>query len=130
MIYTAKELFKKGETEYSIKIKVEKKQLFLIERGIYSDEPDPYIDEAYISKKYPNAILTGLSAFSFYNLSDHIPNKFHLATEQHSFPIRRNDVIQSYQDSSYFFVGKSVKPFNGYEIVIYDLERMLIELIK
>ena len=130
MIYTAKELFKKGETEYSIRIKVANKKLFVIEHGIYSDEETPFLNEIYICKKYNNAILTGLSAFYIYDLTDHIPDKFYLATEQHSFPIRKSNVYQSYQDPSFFLVGKTTIEYDGGLINIYDLERLLIELIR
>lgn len=130
MIYTTKDLLKKGETEYSIKNKLLSGKLVLIERGMYSDEDIFYVDEAYICKKYPNAIITGLSAFAIYDLTDNIPDYFFLCTEQHSFPIRRKDVKQSYQDSSFFEVGKTnIETKNGV-ICTYDLERLFIELIR
>lgn len=130
MIYTAKELIELGETEYSIRKKVSSGDLFVLERGIYSTKKDNYVDEVYISKKYPNAIITGLSAFYIYDLTDHIPDYFYLATEQHSFPIRRKDVKQSYQDSSFFEVGATTKQISSGSIRIYDLERLLIEIIR
>lgn len=130
MISTTKELINKGETQYSIKRKLLSGDLFLIERGIYSDEPNPYIDEAYLSAKYPNAVLTGLSAFNLYDLTDHVPESFYFATEQHSFPIRRKDVMQSYQESSFINVGVTTVKTNSGVIRIYDLERMLIELVR
>ena len=131
MIYTAKELIELGETEYSIRKKVTSGELFILERGIYSTDSDnSFVDEVYISKKYPNAIITGLSAFYIYDLTDHIPDYFYLSTEQHSFPIRRKDVKQSYQDSSFFEVGVTTKQFDSGSIRIYDLERLLIEIIR
>ena len=126
MIYTTKELLAKNETEYSIRNKLLSKKLFLVERGLYSDEPQNFVDEVYISKKYPNAVLTGLSAFYLYDLTDHIPDCFYLATEQHSFPIRRKDVVQSYQDKSFFDIGVITKD----NVRTYDLERLLIELFR
>lgn len=126
MIYTAKELINSGETEYSIRNKISNGKLFLLERGIYSDEKNPFLDEEYICKKYPKAILTGPSAFFFYGLTDFYPDCFYLSTEQHSFPIKRSDVFQSYQDSLLFNVGKTT--INN--VNIYDLERTLIELIR
>ena len=108
MIYTTKELLELGENEYSIRNKTKNGQLFLLEHGLYSDEPKPSLDESYICKKYPNSIITGLSAFYIYELIDHIPDKFYLATEQHSFPIRREEVIQSYVDRSYFKIGMTM----------------------
>lgn len=131
MIYSTKELLQKGETEYSIRSKLDAGSLFLIERGYYATEPNfNFRDENLISKKYQSAILTGLSAFSIYGLTDYIPSHFYLATEQHSFPIRRDDVKQSYQASSFFEVGVVTKQFDGGSVRTYDLERLLIELFR
>ena len=130
MIYLTKDLLERGETEYSIRKRVANGSLFLIEHGVYSDDPSALLDEGYISKKYPNSIVTGLSAFYLYDLTDYIPNAFYLATEQHSFPIRRNDVSQSYQNPSFFSVGKTSIKSNGASVNTYDLERLLIELIR
>ena len=130
MIYTTKELIDNGETYYSIKQKVEAKKLWILEKGMYTDVENQQIGETYISKKYPNAILTGLSAYSIYDLTDKIPDKFYLATEQHSFPIRRKDVVQTYQDKSFFEIGAIVMQYEDSFIYIYDLERLLIETVR
>ena len=131
MILTTKELLELGETEYSIKKRLKDKSLHLIERGIYSTDPsDNHSDEVFISKKYPFAIITGLSSFFIYGLTDHIPVYFYLATEQHSFPIRRSDVKQSYQDKSFFNVGVTYKQLDEGVVKTYDLERLLIELFR
>lgn len=130
MVYKTKDLFENSETEYSIRNKLANGELFMVERGIYSDESDQYIDEIYISKKYTNAIFTNLSAFYIYGLTDQIPDKHYVSTSQHSFPIRRKDVSQSYQDSSFFTVGKTTIDYKGGKINIYDLERLLIELVR
>lgn len=131
MILSTKELLDRGETEYSIRILLKEGSLFQIERGFYSTDPnDALNDEVYISKKYPFTIITGLSAFFIYGLTDYIPDCFYLATEQHSFPIRRYDVKQSYQDESFFEVGVIYKQLDNGVIRTYDLERLLIELFR
>ena len=131
MIYTTKELLDIGETEYSIRNKLKNGSLKLVERGLYSsNSQDKLNSEVYVSKKYPYAIITGLSAFYIYGLTDYIPDYFYLATEQHSFPIRRSDVKQSYQDESFFEVGVTIKHLDEGTIRIYDLERLLIELFR
>ena len=130
MIYLLKELLDNGETAYSIRNKVANGTLFLVEHGVYSDEPQPFIDEVYICKKYPHAILTGISAFFIYGLTDHIPEAFFLATAQHSYPIRKKEISQSYQDESFFLIGKSTKEYNGGFVNIYDIERTFIELVR
>lgn len=131
MIYTTKELLEKGETEYSIRNRVKDKTLFLIERGYYSDQlSSTYKDEVLISKKYPSAILTGPSAFFIYGLTDYIPEHYYLATAQHSFPIRKDHVKQSYQDQSFLNVGVVEKQIDGGVVKTYNLERLLIELFR
>lgn len=105
MFLITKELIESGETEYLIRQKIANGSLFLIERGYYSTDLDnKFCNEIFISKKYSFAVLTGLSAFFAYGLTDHIPEYFYLATEQHSFPIRRDDVKQSYQDKSFLML--------------------------
>ena len=130
-MYTTKELLNKGETDYSIRSKVKNGLLHVVERGYYSDDSD-YIfrNEVSVCKKYPKAILTGLSAFYIYNLTDHIPEYYYLATEQHSFPIRRDDIKQSYQEASFFEVGVVTIELDEGIVRTYDLERLLIELIR
>lgn len=131
MIYTTKELLENGKTEYSIRNSVKDGSLFLIERGFYSDKyGDIFRNEVIISKKYPFAILTGLSAFFIYGLTDYIPDYYYLATEQHSFPIRKDDIKQSYQDPSFFEIGVTTKKLDDGFVRTYDLERLLIELIR
>lgn len=130
MVYTTKELLNQGETQYSIKVKVEEGTLYLIERGFYSTHSNFFINEIYISKKYPSAIVTGLSAFFIYGLTDHIPQYHYLATAQHSFPIRRKDVKQSYQDPSFFEIGVVKQYLDDGVVRMYDMERMLIELFR
>lgn len=131
MIYTTKELINAGETEYSIRNKLKEGSLFLVERGLYSTEPKPFFkNEVYISKKYPSAVITGLSAFFLYDLTDHIPDYYYLATENHSFPIRKDDVKQSYQDKSFFEIGVINEQFDDGFVRTYDLERLLIELFR
>lgn len=130
MVYTTKELLANGYSEYSIRNSVKNGTLFLIEHGIYSDEPNPLVDEIYMCKKYPNAILTGFSAFVFHDLTDFIPDKFYFVTEQHSYPIRRKDVVQSYQNESTIYIGATKVQYDDGFVKVYDLERTLIELVR
>ena len=131
MIYTTKELLSNGETEYSIRQKLKQSSLYLVERGFYSDKKDEVINsEVFISKKYPNAIITNLSAFYLYGLTDYIPDYHYLATEQHSFSIRNSNVKQSYQEASFFEVGVTNLEINEGCVKTYDRERLLIELFR
>lgn len=130
MVFTTKELIKNGETEYSIRKKVKEKKLFLMERGVYCTNKYCFRNDDFIAKKYPNAIITGFTAFFLYDLTDFIPDEYDLATKQHSAPIRQKDVKQSYQDPSIFEIGVTTKETNDGVVRIYDLERLLIELVR
>lgn len=130
MIYRTQDLLTIGETKYSISKKVRNKKLYRLERGLFSDTLKFNLEEQLISTKYPFCVLTGVSAFSFYDLTDIIPDKVYVATLEHSFPIRKENVVQSYQSKEYFNIGITSVEYDGGAIRIYDLERTLIELIR
>ena len=130
MIYTTRELLELGESEYSIRCKVKSKSLFLIERGVYSDKQNQLFDEVMLCTKYRDVIITGLSAFAIYGLTTQIPEYHYVASKQHSFPIRRREVVQSYQDCSFFSIGVTTMNYHHGAIKIYNLERLLIETIR
>ena len=83
MLYTRKEISKKYNSTYQINRALENKEIFKIQNGIYSDEEfvNPLL---VINKKYPNAIFTMDSAFYYWDLTDIIPDKFHLATKRNN----------------------------------------------
>ena len=130
MVYSTKELYELGENDYSIKNRLKDESLFLVERGFYSTSYNTFLYEQLLTKKYPRAILTGISAFALYDLTDSIPKYLYLATLQHSFPIRRKDVKQSYQEKKYFEIGVVEKDVFDMKVRTYDLERLLIELVR
>ena len=130
MVYSTKELLASGETQRSIKRKVESGELFLLGRGIYSTNRRQPIDEAYLSVKYPHAVLTGYSAFSHYDLTDGVPEFYYLATPRNSPPIKNKEVHQSYQESETIYIGAITCAYKGNEVRIYGFERTLIELFR
>ena len=77
MIYTYKELLGKYKDDYNIKKAFENKEIYILEKGIYSDKKivNPLL---VYSKKYPNAIITMDNAFYYYDLTDVIPKSRNL----------------------------------------------------
>ena len=122
MIYKYRELKDKGLDNYNISKKIENKELYKIEKGLYSDT-EKYNHLEYIVKKYPNAIFTSESAFFYLGLTDVIPNKYFLATPNNVSKIKNEKVEQ-------IFIGKSQINYNNVQINIYNKERMLIELVR
>lgn len=129
MIYTHSELKNKGLDNYNINKKVEKKELYKIEKGLYS-ETKVYNHLEYIAKKYPNSVFSSESAFFYLGLTDYIPSKYFLATKNKAIKIENEKVKQIFTSNNLFEIGKSELDYNGVKINIYNKERMLIELIR
>lgn len=116
-------------TDYKIKKSVQKGELFVKEKGIYSDKQ--YVTELeIISKKYPNAIITLNSAFYYYGLTDTIPDFYYISTPKNTRKISDIRVKQFYENSEAFDLGKNMLEYDGVDIVTYDRERLLVELIR
>ena len=129
MVYSYRDLVAKRYNQRSIAKAIKDGWLFKLDTGLYSDVSPYEKNEVYISKKYPKCVLTGHSAFYVYGLTDVAPEKFYLASKQHSFPIKDEMIIQYYQEDN-LEVGAIFFPISGGQIRIYNLERLLIELFR
>ena len=61
MVFTYKELEEKGYTDYKIKKMLANEELYMIKKGMYTDDLN-YNYLEYIYKKHPNAVITLQSA--------------------------------------------------------------------
>ena len=130
MIYSTKDLLKKYKNNTAISRKLKEGTLFKVSHGIYSDDETCIADMEKIFLTYKNTTLTNESAFYFYDLSDYIPTKYNIASENKGSKIAFANVEQSYMNNNLIKVGrKKVKTDYGY-IYIFDKERMLVELIR
>ena len=129
MIMTYKDCIEKYGNAYQISKAMEAGVIYKIEEGIYSD--NEYESEvAIILKKYPKAVLTGEYAFYMHGLTDIVPEKYTLATQQKAAPIIDKRVQQIYMRNDLLHLGEIEQVTDGALIRIYDKERMLIELLR
>lgn len=129
MLYTRTEISKIYNSTYQLNKALKDKKIFKIQNGIYSDEE--FVNPlAIIRKKYPKFVFTMDSAFFYWNLTDVIPDKFHLATKKTSVRINDNDIKQYFIPEELFDFGKTTLNFENIDINIYDKERMLVELVR
>lgn len=129
MLLTYKECLEKYGTDYKIKKSVQEGLLYIAGKGLYSERR--YVPELeIISKKYPNAIITLNSAFYYYGLTDTIPDFYYVATPKNSRKISDTRVKQIYENSNAFEMGKTTMEYEGVNIIIYNRERLLVELIR
>lgn len=129
MVYTYKEILNIYGSRYKVERALKDRIIFKLDRGVYSDK-DITNSLVVISKKYEGSIITMDSAFYFYDLTDVIPNKVHIATSRNARKINDLNVIQYYLKDEILNQGKTKVLVNDDDINIYDKERLLIELIR
>lgn len=129
MIYTYKELLNIEKSRQNINAKVKNKELFKVDKGIYSDREvvNPIL---IYTKRYPDAIISLDNAFYYYGLTDVLPNKYYLATKQKAKPIKNDEIVQIFSTNELLEIGKTQVNVDGIFINMYDKERLLIELIR
>ena len=129
MLYSYEESVDKYGSKYLLSKAVESREIFRLDRGVYSDEE--YVSEQQIiAFKYPDAVLTMNSAFYYYDLTDVIPEKYYLATDRDSTKISDTRVIQVFERCDLLMMGATLIEYKGYKINIYSKERLLIELLR
>lgn len=129
MLFSYQECLLKYRSDYQIKKAIKKKELYQIEKGIYSDSKVVSPTEV-LAKKYPNAIVTMHSAFYYYGLTNTIPEYSYLATDRNAAKIRDNRVKQCFIPKDVLELGVVEEVQKDITIRIYSKERMLIELVR
>lgn len=129
MILNYKQCIEKYGSDYMLKKEIAEGNIYKIEKGLYSFKENCSELEC-ISAKYPKAVFTGESAFYYHGLTDVIPDYYHLATIRTDSRIKDERIKQVYIKKDIFYMGKIIMPYNNKEICIYNLERMLIELVR
>ena len=129
MLYNHNELKDKYKSTYQIRKALKNKEIFKIEKGIYSNVSNVHYLEV-IMKKYSYAIFTSYSAYYYHNLTDVIPNKMYLATNRNATTIHSDKIQQIRMKDELYNLGKTQINYEGIKINIYDKERMLIELAR
>lgn len=129
MIYLYTDLTKKGFSDYQIKKKVVNQELYMIKKGIYSTTPDfNYLE--LIAHKHPNAVISLTTACHCYGLLKKDEKPYYIATKQKDRKIEDENIKQIFMTDSLYEIGISKITYQGFNILIYDLERLLIEVVR
>ena len=129
MLLSYQECIEKYGNDYKLKKELADGSLFMKEKGVYSSKRNS--SEIYIIMyKYPKAVCTGRSAFYYHSLTDVIPDYYYLATKRNDTRIKDRRVKQSFLKENVFEAGITNLEYNNTTIRIYDMERMLIELMR
>ena len=129
VLYFRNELDKTKYSTYRLNKAMANKELFKVDKGLYSDIE--FVNPLeIILKKYPNAIFTSNSAYYYYDLTDVIPDYFYLATKRSDSRINDKNIKQVFIPNDLFEFGKTQIEVENIKINIYDEERILVELIR
>jgi len=129
MLYNWKEINEKYGYPLKVREALDRGEIYRIKRGFYATKAN--VSPLHmVAAKYPNAIITMDTAFFIYGLTDVIPDKTHLATMRNATRISDADVVQVFLSEKIFSPGKTTIEYDGVSIIIYDRERMLIELLR
>lgn len=129
MIIRHKELVNKGYSAYQIKKMVNDGKLYFVKKGVYSTEPQINYFEV-ITKKHPNAIFTLETACYIYKLKNNLPDMYFVASKQKDRKMKEEYIKQIFMTDSLYEVGINNLTYQGVNIKAYDLERLLIEVVR
>lgn len=96
MLLNYKEAIEKYGTDYKLQKAIKRKELYKIEKGIYSDKANNFTLYELLLKKYPYAVLVKDSAFEFIKFSTAMPEKVHLGTARNALRITDKRVQQHF----------------------------------
>jgi hypothetical protein len=130
MLLNTKECLARYGSYHAINLAVKSGMLVKLERGIYSDTKEYVPGEGIVQKKHPSAVFTMESAFLYHRLSDVVPDRYSMATPARTAAIADRRVKQYFVPEGTGEIGKTELVISGTKIAVYDMERMLIELMR
>ena len=129
MIKSYKDLTTEGLSTKQISDLVNKKKLYKLDKGFYSDKKKVSLIEL-ISAKYQNAVVTLESALHVYFDEYNEPSKVDISTPHKSKKLVDERIKQYFNTSPGYDTGITTLDYNGTTIKIYSLEKLLIEFLR
>ena len=129
MLMRATDCLKKWGTHYRIAEKVREGELVKVAPGLYSDGTRHHEVEI-LQTRYPKAVVSMLSAYYYYDLTDNIPDKCHLAVERGSTKIADPGVVEYFVPKGTGEIGVEKLVLRNVPMRIFDKERLLIETVR
>lgn len=131
MAITYQEALAQYGSRYRVRQAVAEGKLCRLERNLYSigagESPDTLTTAC---KLHPDAVVTGLTALYLHGLIDTPPELVDLATKRGGTKFSDNGISQHFVPESILAIGRSQIEHDGGTVPVYDLERMLLELVK
>lgn len=129
MIIRHKDLVNNGYSAYQIKKMLNDGKLFFVKKGVYSTDNNVNYFEV-ITKKHPNAIFTLETACYIYKLKKDLPKLYFVASKQKDRKMKEEYIKQVFMTDNLYNIGINNMTYMGVNIKAYDLERLLIEIVR
>lgn len=129
MLFTYKEAIAKYGGRYGLAKAVRTGKVQHVARNLYATDGDDGILGTF-PRLYPNAVATGQTALYLHGLIDIPPDRVDLATRRGGTKISSPAVRQSFIPQEWLKLGATSLTHDGVTITAYDLERMLLELMR
>jgi len=130
MLIPFSECVRRYGNHHRIAALVERGELFKVLPGIYSDTRRRPRELEVLQARYPRSVVTLQSAYYYYDLTDSIPDKYHLALERGGSRIKSEAVVQHAVPVGTLDIGVVTEEIHGMTLRIFDRERLLIETIR
>ena len=130
MVMSFSECCRKFGGRYRTESLIRKGELYKVAQGLYCDNAE-WSDIEVVLARYQNAVVTLQSAYYYYDLSDSIPEQFHLATDRDATKICDERIVQHFLPKGTIGIGVVSGKFLNDEVArIFDKERLLIETAR
>lgn len=129
MLKTTSECLLEYGNYYRLAQATQSGELRKVTHGVYSDGRR-YRDVEVLQKIYPMSVVTMLSAYYYYGLTDNVPDKIHLSVERNGTKIKDSNVVQYFVPKMTGMLGVVNEELHGMNLRIFDKERLLIETVR
>lgn len=118
-------------SRYYVRRAVANGELYPISRNLYTTDRNETADTlSAVCKLHSDAVITGVTALYLHGLIDTPSSGIELATKRGGTKISDSRITQRFVPEKILFLGRSSIEHDGETVAIYDLERMLLELIR
>ena len=129
MLLTYREANAQSGGQYGLRQAVKSGEIRHLGRNLYATEASDSILGS-LAKLYPDTVVTGPTALYLHNLIDLPPEHVDVATKRGGTKITNPAIRPSYIPEDWLQVGATTIVHDGIEVRVFDLERMLLELMR
>ncbi len=119
--------------KYHLRLLIKEDIITRVKRGLFHlNDSSRVFQEAEVARIIPSGIFCMFTAWSYYELTTHIPAEYHIAiprTIKIVLPVYPPVKVYHWVIETYY-IGKKSAEINGSMVTVYDLERSVCDAVK